>query len=212
CKKAFCGDGVLWQNVEQCDDGNKNDDDACSNQCKCGLLTFEDPSQIQGWQRNGGWGLYTEAPPSQQEPWPIVFQSRGTVFGTDGNRSQPYPGGEVENSQAITTPFKVPAKITFLSWHVDEGSHPYDTETIGLSLNGGQSWLMLVDCEQDINPQTFCQQRNQRGADDWDSIVLDTAAWQGQTGILRFTYNTGDDCCDFERGWFIDNGKFRSCQ
>ena len=28
------------------------------------------------------------------------------------------------------------------------------------------------------------------------------------TGMLRFTYDTSDACCGFERGWYIDNLNF----
>jgi cysteine-rich repeat protein len=33
CRKARCGDGVLWRSVEACDDGNADDADACRNHC-----------------------------------------------------------------------------------------------------------------------------------------------------------------------------------
>lgn len=35
-----CGDGILELGVEECDDGNEKDDDACSNECKTALLAF----------------------------------------------------------------------------------------------------------------------------------------------------------------------------
>ncbi|MCA9693082.1 MAG: DUF4215 domain-containing protein, partial [Myxococcales bacterium] len=31
CVAAACGDGFLYEGVEECDDGNKLDDDLCSN-------------------------------------------------------------------------------------------------------------------------------------------------------------------------------------
>jgi cysteine-rich repeat protein len=37
CKNAKCGDGKVQGGVEQCDDGNMVDNDACSNTCKTGL-------------------------------------------------------------------------------------------------------------------------------------------------------------------------------
>jgi cysteine-rich repeat protein len=48
CKLATCGDGLVNEGVEACDDGNDNDADACSNTCAaagCGdgvLQAFED--------------------------------------------------------------------------------------------------------------------------------------------------------------------------
>ena len=40
------------------------------------------------------------------------------------------------------------------------------------------------------------------------SNALDTSAWEGMPGQLRFVYETGDSCCGFERGWFIDDLSF----
>jgi cysteine-rich repeat protein len=34
CKKARCGDAVIWSGVEKCDDGNTINTDACTNDCK----------------------------------------------------------------------------------------------------------------------------------------------------------------------------------
>lgn len=33
CKRARCGDGVVWKGVETCDDGNTKDGDACKHHC-----------------------------------------------------------------------------------------------------------------------------------------------------------------------------------
>jgi cysteine-rich repeat protein len=38
CKPAICGDGLIQAGVEQCDDGNLVDYDACTTQCKTGLM------------------------------------------------------------------------------------------------------------------------------------------------------------------------------
>jgi len=34
CVKATCGDGRVFLGVEECDDGNDVDDDACDRQCR----------------------------------------------------------------------------------------------------------------------------------------------------------------------------------
>ena len=34
CTSSFCGDGVLWQGMETCDDGNMGNDDACPSTCQ----------------------------------------------------------------------------------------------------------------------------------------------------------------------------------
>lgn len=154
------------------------------------------------------WQIFTNAPQNMQAgsvPLPLSF---APSFGTDGNRQAPYPGGEAENSRVTTTPDTVPGQITFSSWNVDEGTG-FDNKTIELSVDGGVTWNVLVDCSSGINTQPFCTFRDAtRLGNDWDAIVLDTAAFVGQVGQLRFTYNTGDSCCDFEKGWFIDNLSF----
>ena len=103
----------------------------------------------------------------------------------------------------------VPAEITFMSWNVDEGDF-FDTKRIDISVNGGMTWNNLVDCA--VAPtQPFCNFVDEgRAANDWDLVVLDTSMWMGQPGQLRFSYDTGDSCCTFERGWYIDDLSFAS--
>lgn len=172
---------------------------------------------FEGWTIDdlGGmgadWQIFSSAPQTAQPmstPIPLSF---APSFGTDGNRVAPYADGlqEAEFSSVTTAPDLVPAMITFASWHLDEGSNPYDTKRIELSVDDGVTWNVLVECEGNPMIQPFCiPEMGDRDGADWDLISLDTAAFMGQTGILRFTYNTGDDCCDFERGWFIDNLNF----
>jgi hypothetical protein len=127
------------------------------------------------------------------------------VYGTDGNRFPPYPGGHDESSFVTTSPVEIPLQVSFQSWNVDEGSVPYDTKRIEISVDGGASWNTLVDC-QVAQTQPFCTYVNDgRAADAWDAITLDTSPWSGMLGQLRFSYDTVDGCCDFERGWFIDD-------
>jgi len=45
CKKARCGDGIVWEGVETCDDGNMVDNDGCTNKCalaSCGDGVVQD--------------------------------------------------------------------------------------------------------------------------------------------------------------------------
>jgi hypothetical protein len=100
----------------------------------------------------------------------------------------------------------VPATLTFISWHVDEGGDFYDDKTIEISVDGGVSWDLLVSCSSQPGGQPFCVNVSDgRLGTDWDPISIDTSAWAGQTGRLRFSYESMDSCCEFERGWFIDD-------
>jgi hypothetical protein len=172
---------------------------------------FSDPVGVAGWQvqslfGTADWGLYNEAPPSQDfGSMPLPFPN-APVYGTDGNRQTPYPGEESEDSQVTTVVGVVGPEITFLSWNVDEGSF-VDGKRVELSVDGGASWTALVDC-QGAGGQPFCDFVFDRPADDWDLITIDTSQWQGQAGQLRFVYETLDSCCGFERGWYIDDLSF----
>jgi hypothetical protein len=165
--------------------------------------SFITERSIQGWELTGDWGLYREAPQTTQNP-PVVFGKQ--VFGTDGNRTYPYPGSEVEASYARTSPMVLPSTIEFESWHLDEGGSGgvWDTKQIRVSVNGGTTWTFLADCL--LAPDDpFCEEVFEREPDDWDSISLPVpAAMVGEVGIIEFIYDTGDECCGFEQGWYID--------
>lgn len=200
--------------------------DCDSGQCICGSGTcgdcvefadtnlFTTPRSLVGWELTGSWGLYTVTPPSGEfdifgdpaSPAPIPFGN--SVLGTDGNRRRPYPGREGERSYARTPPTELPSSITFQSWHLDEGAGLFDNKIIRVSTDDGMTWTDIISCP--INPELpFCQPVSQRAPDDWDSISLDLPAPSiGQVGIIEFAYDTGDACCDFEKGWYIDVTNF----
>ncbi len=210
---AVCGcDGMTYANA--CEASAAGVSVAAEGECAptCEAFDFEDPGVTAGWQLDGDWGLYTEAPPSFTHD-AVPFIGRGNVFGTDGNRTPPYPGNETENSQATIGPVTFGETLSFLSWHVDEGSNPWDRETIEVSTDGGVTFTPIVDCYNGINNDLpFCQYHNSdRAGDDWDEVIIDTAILAGQTGLLRFTYSTLDSCCSFEQGWFIDDLTVGEC-
>jgi len=211
---GYCRDNLQATGLSPCDDCPSGD--TCSycdaGQClDCLTFTnftgFSDPAGPPPWMISAStgtadWGFYTEAPLNEDGTGPTVFPG-GPVYGTDGNRNPPYPGSESETSQVITSIGVVPFELIFGSWNVDEGSG-YDTKTISISVNGGVSWTVLVDCDV-LADQPFCDfVDDSRAIDDWDVITLDTSPWFGMNGQLRFTYSTGDSCCGFERGWFLD--------
>ncbi len=203
CQLAICGDGFVKQlgpgPKEACDDSNASDVDLCASICQC--------SFIQGWKVNGGWGIYAGPAPSAAEPMATPFPA--PVFGTDGNRSKPYPGGELEQSEAITGDFVVGLALSFESWHVDEGGSPpspYDTKAIELSTDGGQSWMKLADCSTvGLDKFAFCQVVGAgRAVTAWDKVTIGTSNFVGTLGKLRFSYNTVDmGGGGFERGWYL---------
>lgn len=217
---GYCRDNEGANGLSLCGDCPSAACSFCDNgQClDCMSFTdngdFSDPMGVAGWQvtsisGTADWGLYDEAPPNENVgSLPVPFPN-APVYGTDGNRNPPYPGSEAEHSQVVTTTAVVPAEITFISWNVDEGDF-FDTKRIEISVDGGMSWDTIVDCSAGAL-QPFCMfVADGRAADDWDLVTLDTAMWMGQAGQLRFTYETGDSCCGFERGWYIDDLSFAS--
>lgn len=165
--------------------------------------TFRHPLAAAGWTFTGDWGVYREAPASQQN---AAVPFARPVVGTDGNRARPYPGLEVEFSFANTPPTVLPATLEFLSWNVDEGSF-YDKKAVRVSIDGGASFTTIAVCpDSGATPYPFCESFfGVRAADDWDLIQLPLPAeFVGQVGIVQFRHDTRDACCQFEQGWFVD--------
>ncbi len=157
---------------------------------------------IAGWELTGGWALYREVPQSERG---VAIRMESQVLGTDGNRSQPYPGGELEDSHARSAETTLPATLDLLSWHIDEGGGgSYDNKSIAVSVDDGATWVVVADCF--IDPALpFCVQRMERAADDWDTLSIPVPAdMVGERGRVELRYVSGDDCCEWERGWYVD--------
>lgn len=180
-------------------------DGACGDCSFAPTNNFVTARAIEGWELTGGWALYREAPQNTNAP---AIPFGGQVLGTDGNRSLPYPGGEQEDSHARSTVTTLPATLDFLSWHVDEGGGEFDNKSIAISIDDGVSFTVVADCV--IAPGLpFCVGVNDRAPDAWDSISIPVPAdMVGERGLVEFRYNSGDGCCSFERGWFIDVANF----
>jgi len=224
-----CGDATMSEcsGADQCDGAGTcaNNDVAAGlrcTSCESGACTyaagacgdcdefaptnsFTTERAIEGWTLSGDWGLYRAAPQNFSSGQ-VAFASQ--VFGTDGNRAEPYPSSEDEESTARTGPTVLPANLEFLSWNQDEGAN-VDTKQVRVSVDGGATFLTLVDCNVDGGMTPFCVNRSDRAADDWDAISLALPPELiGEIGVVEFYYDTTDPCCDFERGWFIDELNF----
>lgn len=199
------------------------------------IQNFDDLSNFgigtAGWTLTGDWRLTTGAPSASNAGCPYTFTSfpspvpgaSTVVLGTDGVRKSPYcqgaapgfPLNEAENSFAQTPPTKIPANLTFKSWHVDRGGKSsFDAKQIKISTDGGTTFTTIADC-QSANPALsgfkFCDQVTDRMATDWDSITISTGNLAGQTGVFQFTYSTLDTGLGFERGWYIDDIDIMRC-
>ncbi len=168
----------------------------------CAPLDFTCEGALDGWDFTGDWRVYTGAPPSFFFP-SVAFPA--PALGTDGNRSDPYPGAEFEQSSATSPMLTLGDRLDFLSWHVDEGGSGFDgtdRKAIEFVPSGGGSPVVLLDCASPVAPMCLFLQEARDG-DDWDAVSIDTAALSGQEGRLIFRYDTVDTCCAFEQGWYM---------
>lgn len=141
----------------------------------------------------------------EQPDGAFVFEH--PVLGTDGNRRHPYlfdGSVEREESSATSPATMIPETLRFRSWHLDEG-FAFDLKAVHVS-SDGTSFTRIAICEDDgTAPYAFCQPTFVRGVDEWDDIELPVPAeFVGQVGYVRFVYDTTDDCCEVERGWYVD--------
>ncbi|MBL4686154.1 MAG: hypothetical protein JKY37_16290, partial [Nannocystaceae bacterium] len=133
------------------------------------------------------------------------------MLGIDGNVSGIPDGiGEIATAEIVSQPDIVPETITFQSWHQDQGGASLDLKRIDISLDEGATWIPLSDCAggAPLNAFPYCQLVDNRDPEAWDNIELDTSMWEGMVGQLRFSYDTVNACCGFERGWYIDELNF----
>jgi hypothetical protein len=173
------------------------------------LSTFEELNALVGWTLTGDWGRYVAAP-ADTSGSPAISFSTGAVLGTDGNLVAPYGNTAHQETSSATSPvFEFGASLTFQSWHVDEGGFvegggtAYDNKTIEVSVDDGETWTTLVNCSE-TGDYPFCLEVTERTGDAWDTIALDTTAFEGQAGQVRFGYDTVDASTGDERGWYID--------
>ena len=160
-------------------------------------------------QQGGGWGLFAQMPGNENGE-PALMPTDTAFLGNDGSTLGAADGTGEQVLASITSPVDVvPDTLEFDSWNLDEGGiAAVDDKRIELSVDGGETWTTLADCSAGVGDFAFCQFVDAREADDWDEISIDTSAFAGMMGQLRFTYLTIDSCCGFEYGWYLDNLNF----
>jgi hypothetical protein len=171
---------------------------------------FDSPGGATGWTLTGDWGLTSCAPITFTGETALCFPDFNVTLGTDGARATPYPGAEIERSSARSPLSVLPQTLTFRSWHVDRGGKSgYDGKRIRVSVDGGQTFTTIVDCQTADLP--FCDERTSRAAADWDMIAIDMGNFATMTGILELTYDTLDTGASFSRGWYVDDINVARC-
>ena len=85
---ARCGDGVLWQGIEGCDDGNRNTMDACTNACEqlvVVMACFGGTLRLMMWVTRG----VTMATRMRPMPVPKIVDPLAVVTGSFGRALKP---------------------------------------------------------------------------------------------------------------------------
>ena len=88
--------------------------------------------------------------------------------------------------------------LTFNSWTNDEGGCPsFDTEYIEVSNDGGDTWTTISGCPEDLLHNSYDTTLR--------TFTYNLNDYTGQEIKIRFRYDTWDDCCGLEEGWYIDD-------
>ncbi len=166
------------------------------------------------WQfealQGGSWGVFFSIPNNEDNDG-ALNPTNAPFFGIDGSTLGAADGaGEVNNATAVTRPDVFGDVLEFRSWHQDEGGTGADRKRIDITVDDGTTWIPVVDCSVvgALSDFPFCVSVNDRDAEDWDDISIDISDYADMEGRIRFTYDTGDACCGFERGWFLDDLNF----
>ena len=182
------------------------------------LQDLEGALDTSQWVFTGGWNIYY-CGPTLGGPGCNGWGTHDLVVGVDGTKVSPYWNGDgtpvptMRESGTFTTPTgPIPAQLTFDSWNQDRGGMSgRDTKRIRVSVDGGASWTVLVDCQGLNNTLPFCTQNLNRALDDWDSVSIDTGAAAGMNGIFEFAYDSQDSDNGSEIGWYLDNLDIMRC-
>ena len=158
----------------------------------------------------GGWGIRFSISNNEQDEG-ALSPTYAPFIGIDGNAAPPFDGvGETAIADFITRPDVFADTLTFDSWHQDEGGQTFDRKRIEVTVDEGMTWTTVADCAGGgtLDDFDFCLFRDNRQAEDWDAIEIDTSAWADMLGQVRVTYDTVNAASGFERGWYLDNINF----
>lgn len=113
CATAVCGDGEIWEGVEECDDGNNVETDACLNSCKlpkCG----DGIVQAGVEECDDGNAIENDACSNGCQTPRVVFVTSGVFKGNLG-------GLEGADAQCVfaATNAELPAPATYRAWLSD---------------------------------------------------------------------------------------------
>jgi len=170
-----------------------------------GLEDFE--GDTSGWTFNGtdsSWNIYTQTCATESLSSPYTFDSK--VLGTSGNAGADCSGNHQEESYALSPAFTLPTGdklyLKLDSMAIDENGPctadgEFDRKSVFIAQ--GMTDTVLNDC------YPLNQSNEMTTAPDKSTWVFDISAFSGQNIQIGFNYSTGDNCCEFEYGWFIDN-------
>jgi len=138
------------------------------------------------------WSVSDVSGGSQPQPF------ASNAFGTPNNGDM---GPENSWIQSPALDINGHISIQFRSFTANEDGYPssYDVEWVEISTDGGATWNAIrghIPALQDYYAD-----------EQWRTITVDTTVAASQAILIRFRYDTGDDCCGDTSivGWFVDN-------
>ncbi|MBV1858066.1 MAG: hypothetical protein KUG77_06610 [Nannocystaceae bacterium] len=219
---GYCqgNDLVNLLTCEDCPAGEENCNGCLDGAClDCASATDSFLAGLSGWSTStiagGSWRVFSEMPGNENGD-PAIMPADMAFLGNDGSTVAPQDGvGETVDAM-VTSPVDVlPDTLVFDSWHIDQGGGENeavpgaDIKRVEVSTDLGDTWIPLAACDDPaLDDFPFCSEVTTRGADEWDTIMLDTSAFAGMDAQVRFIYDTASFCCGFEFGWYIDNLNF----
>ena len=87
--------------------------------------------------------------------------------------------------------------LLWFDYFVNNEDDPYDQEIVQISYNGGASWTTVIGTQLPNNPSTIQS----------TSFSISPANATANTRV-RFIYDTIDDCCGPQDGFWVDNISF----
>ena len=175
---------------------------------ECGaVVTFEDPVAEDNCSSSSGLNEDFESGPNG---WTTGSLGAANNWLISDNSGENFPFGNLmygvphsgdfghENSFLLSPVFDSTGGGDFeFDYFVNNEDDPYDQEIVQISFNGGASWTTVIGTQLPNNPSTIQS----------TSFSISPANATANTRV-RFIYDTIDECCGPQDGFWVDNISF----
>lgn len=158
---------------------------------------------LVNWSATGFWHAETATDPCASAKAPFPEGTGCAYYGISPQCN--YDTGTTPNSGDLTllNPVTIPSGVTRVSLHLWMAHDTelscfaggtYDASRVDISTNGGASWIFLAGrCDFKFSAPSY-----------WNPRSMNLTAYQGQSVLLRFRFDTFDGQFNHYRGLFID--------